>query len=256
MRRKSRAGQRGQTQKATLPMSDAASSDEIAAECLGVKVPHSRYLHETRIARINAAEYEGQEIAGALHVVQPGDVVLEIGAGIGLVGAVVAANCKPASVHAFEANPEIIDTIRALYRLNRLEPVIAVENRVLISAPDRPETVPFHLANSYLGSSLIDAGRARKTVEVPTAGFAEVCARLRPTVLVMDIEGGELDLLRHADLSGFRAVVLEFHPKAYGVPGMKECKAILRGAGFGRVKEKSTRTVWTCARGIAEDDED
>lgn len=237
-------------------MSDTTAAEDIAAECLGVKVPPSRYLHEGRIARINAAEYEGQEIAGALHVVTPEDVVLEIGAGIGLVGAVVATNCKPRAVHAFEANPELIDSIRALYRLNGIEDRINVRNCVLISAPERPETVPFHLANSYLGSSLIDAGRARKTVEVPTADFAAICADLSPTVLVMDIEGGELDLLRHADLSGFRAVVLEFHPKAYGVAGMRSCKSILRDAGFGRVAEKSSRTVWTCLRGVSDDAED
>ena len=64
----------------------------------------------------------------------------------------------------------------------------------------------------------------------------------------MDIEGGELELLRHADLGQFRAMVLEFHPEAYGVEGMRECKAIIRDAGFERLPEKSTRTVWTCER--------
>ena len=59
---------------------------------------------------------------------------------------------------------------------------------------------------------------------------------------------GELELLRHADLSGIRAMVLEYHPKAYGIGGMRECKTILRAAGFERIAEKSVRTVWTCAR--------
>lgn len=224
------------------------SGRAVAAECLGVRVPASRYLHARRIARINAAHYEGQEIAGALHVVGQTDTVLEIGAGIGLVGAVIARNAGPVSVYAFEANPELIPEIEALYALNGLEDRIGVRNAVLVSAPERPETVPFHLRNSYLGSSLTDEGRARRTVQVETADFAAVCAEIAPSVLVMDIEGGELDLLRHADLSGFRAVVLEFHPKAYGVEGMRECKEILRRAGFVRVDEKSSRTVWTCLR--------
>ncbi|MHA6264557.1 FkbM family methyltransferase [Arenibacterium sp. CAU 1754] len=232
----------------SAPKTPAKKAVDPAAVCLGVKVPPSKFLHEGRIARINAAEYEGQEIEGALHVVTPEDVVLEIGAGIGLVGAVIAKNAKPKSVHSFEANPELIPAIEELYRENDLEKKIQVRNTVLISAPDRPKTIPFHLHNSYLGSSLIDEGRARKTVDVDTADFAATCAEIKPTVLVMDIEGGELDLLRHADLSGFRAVVLEFHPKAYGVPGMRECKTILRDAGFARVEEKSTRTVWACVR--------
>jgi len=221
---------------------------EIAAECHGVKVPASPFLHEKRIERINAAQYEGQEMAGALHVVRPDDVVLEIGAGIGLVGAVIAANAKPRAVHSFEANPELIPAIEALYAANGLDN-ISVRNAVLVSAPDRPETMTFHLHNSYLGSSLIaPKGRKSRAVEVPTESLSEVCAALKPTVLVMDIEGGELDLLRHADLSGFRAVVLEFHPKAYGPDGMRECKSILRASGIERIAGKSVRTVWTCAR--------
>lgn len=236
--------------KQTKPAASKAERTvpEPAAVCLGVKVPASKFLHEGRIARINAAEYEGQEIEGALHVIGKDDVVLEIGAGIGLVGAVIAKNAQPKAVHSFEANPELIQSIKALYKANGLEKKIAVHNKVLISAPERPETIPFHLHNSYLGSSLIDEGRARKTVDVKTIDFGAVCAKAKPTVLIMDIEGGELELLRHADLSGFRAVVLEFHPKAYGVPGMRECKNILRDAGFVRIEGKSTRTVWACTR--------
>ena len=222
----------------------------IAAECLGVKVPRSRYLHDGRIARINAAQYEGQEIAGALHVVKDSDTVLDIGAGIGLVGAVIASNRKPKKIHSFEANPELIPEIEALYAANDLTDQIAVENTILVSADDRPDTMKFFLHKSYLGSSLVDPGsRTRKVVDVPTADFNALCKSLNPTVLVMDIEGGELEILRHADLAPFRAVVLEFHPGAYGVSGMRECKTILRDAGFSRIDEVSTRTVWTCVRG-------
>jgi FkbM family methyltransferase len=230
-------------------MTEQIDTPEIAAECHGVRVPASRFLHEKRIARINAAQYEGLEMAGALHVVRPDDVVLEIGAGIGLVGAVIAANAKPRAVHSYEANPELIPAIEALYAANGLQERISVRNAVLVSAPERPATVTFHLHSSYLGSSLIEpAGRQSRAVEVPTESFSEICAAVRPTVLVMDIEGGELELLRHADLSGVRAMVLEYHPKAYGVAGMRECKNILRAEGFERIAEKSTRTVWTCTR--------
>ncbi|GHG92496.1 FkbM family methyltransferase [Pseudodonghicola xiamenensis] len=230
-------------------MTEQTELPDIAAECLGIKVPASRFLHDKRIERINAAEYEGLEMAGALHVVGEGDVVLEIGAGIGLVGAVIAANAKPRLVRSFEANPELIPAIEALYAANGLGDRISVQNKVLVSAPDRPETMTFHIHNSYLGSSLIaPENRETRRVEVPTVSFHDVCADLKPTVLVMDIEGGERDILLHADLSPFRAMVLEFHPNAYGVGGMRECKNVLREAGFERVAEKSTRTVWTCVR--------
>ena len=85
-------------------------------------------------------------------------------------------------------------------------------------------------------------------MQVKTAGFNETVAALKPDVLIMDIEGGELDVLKDADLSSIRAVVLEFHPGAYGIEGMRTCKDILKKAGFERIESHSTRTVWACER--------
>ena len=228
-------------------MTSSQTEPTHVALCHGVRVPDSPLLTPTRIERINAARYEGQEIAGALEVVRPGDRVLELGAGIGVVGAVVALNARPAQVMSFEANPGLIEHIEALYRLNGLQDRIAVRNEVLISAPDAPATMTFHIRNSYLGSSLIDSdSRATTQVEVPVARYAEVQASFVPDVLLMDIEGGELDFLRHASLEGVRAIVIEFHPEAYGKEGMAECKAILERAGFAKVPDRCTRHVWTC----------
>lgn len=227
----------------------AAEQTEFAAQCKGVRVPPSPYLTETRIARINAARYEGDEIAGALTVVRSGDRVLELGAGLGLVGAVTAKNAAPEAVLSFEANPELIPHIRALHRENGLDTLIELRNAVLVSAPDRPDTMTFHLHNSFLGSSLIDSPpRNTRAVEVPTADFRTVMETFRPDVLIMDIEGGELALLKHADLAGIRAVVIEFHPSLYGKEGMQACKGILRRAGFKKLDGPSSRLVWTCTR--------
>lgn len=223
---------------------------EIAAQCHGVDVPQSPFLNDNRIRRINAARYEGQEIAGALNVVREGDNVLELGAGLGIVGAVTARNRKPARVVSFEGNPNLIPHIRALYDLNGLGDVIEVRNQVLISAPDRPESLPFQLHNSFLGSSLQrDPASARETVQVPTASYDDLRAELTPDILLMDIEGGELEFLEHADLTGIRSVVVEFHPGVYDVAGMRQCKSILRDAGFVNDPDLSTRTVWVASRG-------
>lgn len=59
---------------------------ELAATCLGVKVPNSPFLNESRIERLNAGRYEGQEILGVMSTVTEDDRVLELGAGIGVVG--------------------------------------------------------------------------------------------------------------------------------------------------------------------------
>jgi len=59
---------------------------EWAATCLGVKVPNSPFLNESRIELLNAGRYEGQEILGVMSTVTEDDRVLELGAGIGVVG--------------------------------------------------------------------------------------------------------------------------------------------------------------------------
>jgi len=219
------------------------------ANCKGVVVPASPFLHEKRIQRINASRYEGQEIAGALHMVQAGDNVLELGAGLGIVGAVVAKNCAPTRVIAFEANPDLIPHIQNLYAMNALNDKICVRNQVLVSVPERADALPFHIHNSYLGSSLDgDPTRAKRTVQIPTADFDAVRQDLKPDVMLIDIEGGEMELLQHACLKGLRAIVIEFHPKAYGIAGMRTCKDILRDAGFLPLKEFSTKLVWVAQR--------
>ncbi len=223
------------------------SPPAFVAECHGVKVPDSPMMTPQRAERINAAQYEGQEIAGALAVIKAGDKVLEMGAGLGLVGAIAAKNGQPSQVMSFEANPNLIEHIEALYKLNGVGGLITLRNEVLISAPDAPATMPFHVRNSYLGSSLIDTDRRATTqADVPTASYTQVHETFQPDVILMDIEGGELEFLRHASLEGVRAIVVEFHPEAYGKKGMRECKSILEAAGFTKVEGYCTRHVWTC----------
>ncbi len=218
-----------------------------AAQCLGVKVPESPFLNERRIERINAARYEGQEISGALAVTRPGDRVLEMGAGLGIVGAVVAKNRAPVTLRAFEANPNLLPHIEELYAVNAL-PDAAITQKVLLSAPQIPNSVTFYLRNSFLGSSLHDSALPTEPVQVRTCDFNLYCAGFQPDVLLIDIEGGEMELLNDADLSDIRAIVIEFHPDHYGIDGMRHCKRLLQMAGFTKLPEHCTRTVWTMER--------
>lgn len=221
------------------------------AHCRGIDVPSSPFLTATRRRRITEGRYEAEEIAGALAVVRPGDRVLEMGAGLGVVSAVVAANAKPEAILTFEANPALVPHIRALHVQNGLQDRIELRNAVLMTASERPPTRRFHVRKSFLGSSLVDSPtRAARTVDVPTESFDDVLRAFRPDVLIMDIEGGELEFLSHAELRGIRAVVIEFHPRVYGQEGMKACKDRLRAMGFQRSGEHSTRHVWTCTRDV------
>jgi len=222
---------------------------DTAAACYGVRVPPSRFLSAARIRRINQGRYERQEITGACALITARDRVLELGAGLGVVGAVVAHSCAPAQMLSVEANPDLIPPIRQLYALNGLQDRITLRNAVVIAAPEAPPQVPFHIGASFLGASLLPgARRSRKRVMVDTIRYDTLRREVAPTALIMDIEGAELAFLEHADLTGLRAVIVEFHPEVYGNDGLRRCKRILRQAGFRRDAQTSTRTVWACAR--------
>ncbi|MEP1352896.1 MAG: FkbM family methyltransferase [Tateyamaria sp.] len=226
-------------------------SIETTASVSGMNVPASPFLNRRRAKRINEGLYESNEIQGAISVVKNTDRVLELGAGLGVVGGICAFLAKPERVLSFEANPALLPHIRELYSINGINNRIEVRNQVVVSDPNRSKSVTFYLHNSFLGSSLYSVpGRSMKPVQIPTVAFDEVKSELSPTVLIIDIEGGELEFLKHADLSGIRAVVIEFHPKIYGREGMQHCKAVLTKAGFVKQEDLSTRKVWTCAREI------
>ena len=230
------------------PAEDLAEDDADAPirTVHGLSVPRSSFLSPRRARRVEAGTYEGREVEGALALVREGDRVLELGAGLGIVGGTVALARRPERHVAFEANPRLIEKVRALNEMNGLDRS-EIRFGVLDADPERPDTRTFYLPRSYLGSSLTRT-TATDRVEAPTHGWQEVVDELRPDVLLCDIEGGEAELLGRVDLSGFRAVVIEFHPEAYGVAGMRACKRALREAGLAPVKELSVRTVWAAER--------
>ena len=234
-------------------MAGKTATPVAVAECHGIKVPDSPFLSETSVALLNEKQFAQQEIEAALDVVGKSDRVLELGAGLGILGAVVARQAKPAKFLSFEANPDLIPHIEALLKLNRLGSKIELRNKLLISEPGAPETLPSHLQHGFIPGSPEDNAQkpSAKNVQAPTEAFTKVRKAFKPTVLILNIEGGEREFLRHADLSGIRAVILQFHPEIYGKSGMRECKAVLTKAGFSKLPALSSRTVWACQKDAA-----
>ncbi|MEM7268239.1 MAG: FkbM family methyltransferase, partial [Pseudomonadota bacterium] len=161
------------------------SNKNTAASLKGINVPASPFMNPTRISRINEGRYEHEEIEGALSVVNESDRILELGAGIGLVGAICAANAKPERILSYEANPSLLPFINELYEMNGVDDRIEVRNQLVVAGPDRPETMTFHVHRSFLGSSLTPARpSATHPVEIPTVSFEAVREEISPTIIV------------------------------------------------------------------------
>ncbi len=208
----------------------------------GMRFPHNPAVPLGRsAAALRQDRYEARETEAALRVVRNGDVVLELGGGIGYMSTLLATHRAPAHIHVFEANPALIPYIRAVHAEN------GVTNATVHHAILGPEagTVPFHVRRNFLASSLSpqEGTEVLETIEIAQRAAAEVLAELRPTVLICDIEGAEADLLPQMDLSGLRAAMIELHPQWIGPAGVNAVFGAMMRAGLAYHAKTSSQKV-------------
>lgn len=231
-------------------------SPTVVATCHGIDVLEAPHLGPGMIDALKAGKYERREFEASCAVIHPGARILELGAGSGFVGAAIARNCAPERIVAFEANPNLIPHIRDLYAHNGLSHVIEVRHQVLMSEPDHPDTVTFHVRGNFLGSGLTVVKNPHKAVPVTVdvASYSKFKAEFPHDVIVMDIEGAEQAFFEHADLSGVRTIIYETHRDIYGRDGMKACRKALDRKGFAIDAENSRGGVhvWTRNREVGE----
>jgi FkbM family methyltransferase len=205
----------------------------IVATYHGIRVPAAPHLGPGMIASMAAGNYERHEVQAALAQVPKGARILELGAGSGVVGAIVARHCQPGAMLSVEANPHLLPHIQALYAENGLTGVMQLRHGAVFSDPDAPETAQLFVRGNFLGSGLTEPQRgAVQPVQVPVIRYAELRAEFPHDVILMDIEGAERELLRHADLSGVSLLIGEFHRHIFGRDGMRECRALLTAQGL------------------------
>ncbi|CAK7262065.1 FkbM family methyltransferase (plasmid) [Shinella sp. WSC3-e] len=180
---------------------------------------------------IRAGQYEAPEARKIGRILQPGDVVLEIGAGIGFMTAMMLKNPAIGRVVSFEANPLLIPKIQRTLADNGLgNQRFELHNAVLGS--QGAGAVDFHIHRDFWASSLRKTPGTVRTCSVPVASFDEAIRTVRPNVIVCDIEGGEQALFSLSDLKGVRNVYLELHQRVVGPSGMRDIFQSFHTRGF------------------------
>lgn len=170
--------------------------------------------------------YEYSEIAAIQQVVRPGDVILEIGGGIGFISSYILRIMKAGRVHIFEADPDLIPIIEHNLALNG---VTAQIEQGIVGNCDGP--VNFHRQPSFWASSVIPLpGGASITAR--GVSFARLLKEVKPDVVVVDIEGGEKDLFDGIEFGGTRAVIVEVHRTFIGGEGVARCFTAMAKSGF------------------------
>lgn len=171
--------------------------------------------------------YESKEAELVTKKIAADDVVMEIGAGIGFLSALCAKVTGGERVFAYEANPQLMDAIKQVHDLNQVAPTVS---NVLLGEGESVRT--FWLEPDYWASSLIQGSKEAKPIEVKQIDLNQEIRRIQPSFLILDIEGGEYDLLRHADLTPVRKIVIEVHPHVLGYTRVSEMLGWLFTAGF------------------------
>lgn len=187
---------------------------------------------------IRAGNYEAYEATLVRGLIQPNEVILEIGAGCGLISTVCAKNPHTSMVQCVEANPNLIDTIRMTHGLNGVD--VVVHNEIL--AKDDGETDFFVHPDFWASGTHSFLGTP---IKVKTTSFQKRLNELRPTMLVIDIEGGEVEIFDDVDLTGVQKIILELHQLTIGRRGMKKVFDVLSNQNFHYDVYHSTFTVVT-----------
>ena len=157
--------------------------------------------------QIYFGEYEDKEIEIVAKRLTSDDVVMEVGAGLGFLSAYCAKRIGSERVFAYEANPALMKVIAATHRANGVSPSVA--NVLLARGEGERE---FHIEPEFWASSAVHASGEARTIRVPQADLNTELARVRPTFLIVDIEGGEVEFFETADLTSVRKICVETHP--------------------------------------------
>lgn len=97
---------------------------------------------------------------------------------------------------------------------------------------DRDGEQEFYVNRAFWASSTTADAGAKRVVRVKTRSLNEQIRRINPSVLIMDIEGAEYDLLQFIDLHNVTRFVGEFHERKLGREKVDWMIRKLYAAGF------------------------
>jgi FkbM family methyltransferase len=190
-------------------------------------------------AALTGGYYETPEADELNALLEDGEVVLEIGAGIGLISTLAAKDPRTRSVAAVEANPALIPVLRRTHALNDVN--VATYNEVL---GPRDGTAELHLYPEFWSSTIIRPADGA-TVSVPATRLQTRLDEIRPTFIILDIEGAERDIFDGADLQGVRKIMMELHQDLIGRAGVRKIFETLAAKDFAYDQHHSSRAIVT-----------
>jgi len=186
------------------------------------------------------ADYEKENFLLVQEHVKKDDVVIDIGAHIGLMAVVFGKQVgKNGRVYSFEPTPASFEILQRTIRLNHLNGIVVPVNKAVSSVSG---TAIFNVNNEDVSNSIVsyEYNKTHGQVTVPTVSiddFVKEKKLQRLNFIKIDAEGVELDVLKGAGqtLSDFECkMILALHPAAIAAKGdsLEAIYDLVAGAGY------------------------
>jgi len=171
--------------------------------------------------RMLKGDYEEFEADMLASTIEAGDRILEVGGGLGFMAAFASLQAPDVTSVVYEANPGLVPVAEQTKRLSQVD--FDFRNAMLGGAAG---TAQFHVHEAFWASSAGHQSDDSTEIQVVVHDVNAVLAEQTFTMLVMDIEGGEIDLIPGMDLQTVTRIVIETHP---AVSGERAVRKMLRG---------------------------
>ena len=207
---------------------------ERIVEQAGIRIRLGPHIVREIRKHFDQGSYEWSELNALQQKLDPEDVVMELGTGIGFLAAYCATHIGSERVFTYEANPELETHIKDTFYLNDVNPTLQ-----MCLLGEKPGFQTFYVHTAFWESSTLADSKSVRAITVPVKSFNDELLRIQPTFLVIDIEGGEYELFRHMRFHTVRKIVLEIHLEKLGIEKVRFIRATLYRAGFRAVRELS-----------------
>jgi FkbM family methyltransferase len=201
----------------------------------GIKLAYDAdVLPADLVERIEGGRYERFEGRRAKEFVVEGDRVIELGAGLGFLSALIMSTTKVADYQLIEADPRLADVIRRTHELNKVGGPATIRTCVATCDPellDRGE-VEFYVGDKFCASSLLGARKLKLAVTVPVVSLPGLIDENGSNVLIADIEGAESGVFNGTPLGTIERILMEIHPHRINDEGVRKIFRELDTLGF------------------------
>ena len=174
-------------------------------------------------------DYEQADLQLIDQLIQAGDRVVECGGGAGVTGSLAGMRSGRA-VTVVEPNTQIHGQIQATFAANGQQLELIDAAVVADSYPLNSIELGFY--PEYWWSSSLAPALADRRESVPVLRLGDLLARLQPSVLILDIEGGELGLFPTSLPDQLRLLMVEIHTPDIGELATVELVNSILAQGF------------------------